>query len=122
MSVGGFYANNVGARPSVALGYTVQRPHLLLMLQPRLDVVKAPSFELFGIVEWRPVLGKHVVGYTRFQFMSNRGQSFHNRSYQQVRVGVEVKGVQFGVGFQADEYGRDLITLYNTGVFIRRQF
>ncbi len=122
VNAGGFYANSVGVRPSLALGYVLIKPRLFMMLQPRMDLFKVPSFELFGLVEWRPVLNKYVSGYARLQFMSNYGKAFHNRSYQQFRVGLEVKAVQFGVGFQADEYGRDFATRYNTGLFIRRQF
>lgn len=122
INAGGFYANSNGLRPSVALGYIFTGPQLLMLMQPRVDITKSPSFELFGLVEWRPILSKHLLGYTRLQFMSNHGNSSHNRSYQQLRVGLEVRSVQFGIGFQADEYGRNFSTRYNTGLFIRRQF
>lgn len=119
---GGFFANSSGLRPSVAISYMFSRPRFQMVMQPRMDVSVSPSFELFGLVEWRPVIREHLLGYTRLQFMSNQGACFHNRSYQQLRLGIEVKAVQFGIGFQADEYGRNYSTLYNTGVFIRKQF
>jgi hypothetical protein len=122
LNAGGFYANSSGLKPSVAISYMVTRPHFLMIIQPRTDVVRSPSIELFGLFEWRPVLTKHLLLYTRFQFMSNSGTCFHNRSYQQLRIGFEVRALQFGMGFQADEYGRSFSTRYNSGFFIRRQF
>jgi hypothetical protein len=43
------------------------------------------------------------------------------KSYQWMRLGLEVKGIQFGLAANLDEYGPNPSLDTNLGVFIRKE-
>ena len=44
----------------------------------------------------------------------------HNRSYQYLRLGVEQKGLGYGLAVNFDEYGKRAILYTNYGLFVRK--
>ncbi len=46
----------------------------------------------------------------------------HSRSFQQIRVGVEYKALQFGPAIDLDQYGSKPLTRSSFGLFIRKTF
>lgn len=119
--IGGmFYSTAVNFKPSVGVQYTYLNKCLFITFQPRVDVAKNVNYELFGIVEHRKRLNHSIAAYSRLQFMSNHGAVYHNRSYQQLRIGIEYKLVQAGIGVQFDEYGRNVTRYSNIGFFVKK--
>ncbi|MCC6412595.1 MAG: hypothetical protein IT270_13100 [Saprospiraceae bacterium] len=120
---GGFYTDVTKFRVSAAIQLSLRRKALMMMLAPRIDVVKNGAYELFGFIEYNPKMGNEGwTGYSRFQFMTNHGKEGHNRSYQQFRLGTGYKANQFGLAVTLDQYGPHPSSLVNTGLFIRHVF
>lgn len=119
--IGGiFYSTAVKFKPSLGVQYTYPGKDLFVTLQPRVDITKNINYELFGLVEYKRKLNNSLALYSRLQFMSNHGAVYHNRSYQQLRIGIEYKLVQAGIGVQFDEYGRNLTRYSNIGFFVKK--
>lgn len=53
--------------------------------------------------------------------MSNYGRN-HNRSYQNFRMGLDVTKTQFGLALNVDEFGNEIVTSWNWGLFLRHEF
>jgi hypothetical protein len=118
VGLGTFYSTRPGLSPSVSLQFMKHYHNLSFMVIPRVDIKKAPSHDLFVRVEYRKV-NKKITPYLRLQAMTNFGPSNHNRSYQNVRAGIALDKVQFGLALNLDEYGKEILTIQNWGVFFR---
>ena len=116
---GTFYANVPGFKASGALQYKYVKDNLFVLVAPRIDLWKDPSYELFTLAEYRPPISKRLSLYTRVQTMSNFSQARHNRSYQNVRLGVGNKYTQAGLALNYDQYGSEVSTVMSMGVFLR---
>jgi hypothetical protein len=120
---GGFYTDVTKFRLSAALQWVYKNTSLAVVLAPRVDVQKNGAYEMFGMVEFKPGMrAKDWSWYSRFQFMTNHGPKGHNRSYEQFRLGAGYKTTHFGLALTLDQYGPDVESLANSGVFIRRVF
>ncbi|ASZ11830.1 hypothetical protein KTO58_15735 [Chitinophaga pendula] len=119
--LGAHYTNVTDLRGSVAVQFAQQRGDWFYVLMPRADVMLNGSWELFTLVEYRPSVGARAKLYTRLQTMTNAGPYHHNRGYQYLRVGVDLKGVQFGIGMNLDEYGPSATIQPNAGLFLRKE-
>lgn len=117
---GMFYTNNTGIRASAGIQYAKPFRTGLVVLVPRVDIEHRGSIEMMAMVEYQPVIKNSVKLYTRLQVMSNYGAYQHNRSYQRIRLGIDIKGTQVGLGLNMDEYGRESRIYLNGGVFIRK--
>lgn len=119
LKAGLFYTNAGGYQPSMGLEFVARRKDLIIIIAPRADVARNGSYELFALAEFSPQLTKKMRLYSRLQAMSNAGPHDHNRSYQLVRLGIEVQNFQFGVGVTLDEYGTSGVVHCNAGLFIK---
>lgn len=118
--IGYFYANVPDLSASFTMQYMLNRKNWLLVVSPRLDIKKEGAYEMFGMFEYRLVIGNNLKLYTRIQGMTSHGPYHHNRSYQRLRLGVEKRGVQFGLGLNNDFYGKAAKMKFNAGFFIRK--
>lgn len=115
-----FYTNAGGYQPTAGLQFLWHNKDWTVIAAPRIDIVKNGAYELFAMAEFSPSIGKKLKLYARVQAMSNASKKSHNRSYQLLRVGLEVKGFQIGGGLTLDEYGTSGKVHRNSGVFVRR--
>lgn len=115
-----FYTNTGGFQPSVGFQFFKHNKDWTVILSPRADIGKTASYELFALTEFTPSVSDKVRLYFRIQAMSNVGSKFHNRSYQQFRMGLNVREFQIGGGITFDEYGTSDLVHYNAGLFIRK--
>lgn len=120
-AVGTFYATGPGLSPSFAVQLFKKYKDVFMMIVPRIDIKKNGSYEAMGLIEYRPLLFPSVNLYSRLQAMSNLTDDIHNRSYQNFRIGLDVKRVQFGFALNIDEYGKESKTRHNSGIFIRTE-
>ncbi len=119
IAVGTFYATKPGFKISGALQFTFRERNLLFVMVPRVDLWKNSAYEIMSLLEYRPPISERISLYSRVQIMSNYGPIHHNRSYQNFRVGLGVQNLQFGLALNVDEYGREMRTHHNKGIFIR---
>jgi hypothetical protein len=118
---GYFYATVPDFGASVALQYFKKHKDWLFVLSPRIDIKKNGAYEIFGLAEYRPSIGRQLKLYSRIQAMSSFGPYAHNRSYQRIRLGIDVANFQFGAGLNIDEFGPDPLVKYNAGLFLRKE-
>lgn len=117
-----FYTNITGIRPSIAIQFTQTFKNGVFVMVPRADITKNGSTELMAMLEYQPSLTQRIKLYSRLQFMSNSGPDHHNRSYQRVRLGIQIKKFQLGTGVNINHYGYPLKTKINSGIFLRKSF
>ena len=121
LAVGSFYASAPGFRMSAAIQVVKKMRDVTFVFVPRFDLKKNASAEIMTFVEYRPLIKKSVRLYTRAQAMSNYGPENHNRSYQNFRIGIDFNKTQFGLALNVDEYGKEIQTARNFGIFIRHE-
>lgn len=121
LAVGSFYANVPGFSPSAAIQFYKKVDDLTILVVPRADLSSKPAVETMIMLEFRPRLTRTVGLYARVQAMSSMVNARHNRSYQSMRLGIDIKKVQFGLALSIDEYGPETVTRHNSGVFIRTE-
>jgi hypothetical protein len=121
LAVGTFYASKPGFKPAAAIHLSKKTKDLFIMLVPRIDLWSNMSAEAMILIEYRPVISKHVNLYSKVQMMSNYGPR-HNRSYQNFRAGLDINATQFGLALNVDEFGNETITSRNWGLFLRHEF
>lgn len=115
-----FYTNFGGYLPTFSLQFFMRKKNWTTIVAPRMDFARKNNYEVFALVEFTPSLSQDIKLYTRLQGMSNFNKETHNRSYQQLRVGLTVKDYEVGAGLTLDEYGTLRRLHYNTGVFVRK--
>jgi hypothetical protein len=117
-----FYTNATGYKPSIGIQYAIRKSNWMMVVSPRVDLVKKGAFEMFLATEFRPSLSGNIRLYSRVQAMSSVSLKQHNRSYQLIRIGIEMKSMQLGAGLVFDEYGRNRSVQCNSGIFVRKVF
>ncbi len=116
-----FYNHVTGIRASAGIQFAMPFKNGLFVTVPRADIEHRGSVEMMSMLEYQPAITKTVKLYSRLQVMSNYGAFRHNRSYQRLRLGINLKGVQFGAAMNLDEYGKESKLYFNTGIFIRKE-
>jgi len=119
---GYFYTNIIGLRPSVMFQISHARRDLFLLVAPRVDIAQYPTFELFLLAQYAPMLSEKFGFYTRLQMMSSTNLKVHGRSYQYLRLGIRWDRLKAGLGLNFDEYGPAKFAEAYPGVFINADF
>lgn len=119
VSAGTFYASAPGFRPSINIEFSKKFKNLLIVLVPRVDIWHKPTYDTMFLIEYSPVINDCLKLFFRFQTMANFSAQQHNRSYQNLRMGLSYKKIQFGLAINMDAYGKTVRYYPNVGVFIR---
>jgi hypothetical protein len=72
-------------------------------------------------IQFKPEINDRLKLYTRIQMLNLFNADGNIKSYQWMRLGLEAKGLQFGLAFNLDEYGPDPSVDASYGVFIRKE-
>ncbi len=118
---GGAFHTERGFSPTVGMQYVRAGKDLFLLVAPRVNVDSDPSYSIFSIVRYKPRLTESTRLYLGAQLLNTFDASRHVKSYQWVRIGVEIKGTQFGLALNFDENGPHPSVAYNFGFFVRRE-
>ncbi|PBQ30947.1 hypothetical protein CNR22_03895 [Sphingobacteriaceae bacterium] len=121
-SVGSFYSTQPGFRPSVNIQFFKAVKNLTVLAVPRIDICKNPSYDLMFLLEYKPKIAGQLPLYSKFQSMFNFSGDKHNRSYQYLRLGINLKHLQTGIAINFDAYGPAITYRRNYGLFIRKDF
>lgn len=119
IAAGTFYATKPGISPSLSAQFRFKNNNLRGIIAPRVDVKNRGSVEIMSSVEYTPPITPLIGFYSRLQLMSNYGPYHHNRSYQNIRMGLQVKHATFGFALNVDERGAEKATMHNWGGFVR---
>lgn len=120
--IGTIYVPVTRFRPSIFLQFFQRGKRTTLLVFPRADLWKNPSFELMGFMEYQPAINDKIKLYTRVQLMTTWTRKEHSRSYQYLRLGIHLSKLQIGAAIQFDEYGKAGKAYSNYGGFIRHLF
>jgi hypothetical protein len=118
---GGVAYSKGGFDPTVGLQYVYSGKKLLFLFAPRVNIESDPSYDLMTIVQYKPEISDRLKLYTRLQMLNLFNSDGNIRSYQWMRLGVELKGLQFGLAVNLDEYGPNPSVESNFGVFVRKE-
>lgn len=119
---GTFYASKPGISASLTLQSSFQYRFLKALLVPRIDLKQNGSYELMTLFDYNPPLNHQINIALRLQMMTNHGNYFHNRSYQNLRAGLKIKNTTFGLALNIDERGAERQRQQNFGLFLRYDF
>jgi hypothetical protein len=73
------------------------------------------------IIQFKPQINERMKLYTRIQALNLFDSGGNIKSYQWMRLGVELKGIQFGLAANLDEYGPNPEVDFSFGLFIRKE-
>lgn len=119
--VAGTTVNNVvGLSPVVGVQHSVANREWVAVTIASLFVNSSKNAELFGIYEYKPAVSPKTNLYTRLQFMYVHGtlQNHHARSFLQLRTGLKINDLIFGLGANLDQYGPSKTFKPNYGLFV----
>jgi hypothetical protein len=110
-----------GLSPTLGLQYVFANPKWLFVVTPNLIFSTGNTASLLSILEYKPKLTDQLKVYSRVQGLYNHNikSSAHERSYLQLRIGLEYKKYQFGLASNLDYFGPNRSFKENHGVFIR---
>ena len=129
VATGGFILNS-GFVPVVALNYFYQNETWLINVFPSVELAENPNKEVFLFLQYRPQLNERLRLFSQLVYNTNFTFERHNFSEQNLRLGLEYRSLQFGVGgditqvpLEDPEASRvNTSWNFNFGVFLRKEF
>jgi hypothetical protein len=118
---GGVAYSDDGFNPTAGLQYVYGGRKLFFLCAPRINIENNPSYDIMTILQYKPEINEHLKLYTRIQMLNLFDSEGNIKSYQWMRLGLEVKGIQFGLVANLDEYGPNPSVESNFGLFLRKE-
>lgn len=128
----GGYMTHQGFVPvaAISLQYFNKKGDLYFNVFPTIELTSNPNYELFGLVVYNPALSKKLKFFSQLTFSTNFNLEQHHFSFQQIRLGLDYRGGQFGIGCDTqiptlrNPINNALETTFrpNAGLFIRKTF
>lgn len=119
--VGGTSINNaVGFAPLLGAQHSFANKEWVAVTVASVFLHSKRNVELFGIYEYKPSLSPKTSLYTRVQFLyiHSTRDDLHARSFLQLRAGLKMNALNFGLGANLDQYGPEKNFKPNYGVFV----
>ncbi len=102
---GGAFYGGPGFNPTAGMQYVNAGRVLFMLISPRINIESDPSFSIFTILRYKPDIARNTKLYLAAQLLNTFDTSDHIKSYQWLRVGLDLEGTQFGIGVNFDEFG-----------------
>lgn len=118
---GGLAYTPGGFNPTVGLQYIFTNQKLFFLCAPRINIKSDYSYDIMNIIQYIVPLNEKLKLFTRAKFLNVFDLNGNIKSYQWFRLGLESKGIQFGLAFNLDERGPDPSLSTNWGAFIRKE-
>jgi hypothetical protein len=118
---GGVAYSKGGFDPTAGFQYVYSGKKFLFLFAPRVNIESDPSYDMMTILQYKPQINDNLKLFTRVQMLNLFSSEGNIRSYQWMRVGLETKGIQFGLAANLDEYGPNPSVESNFGVFLRKE-
>lgn len=110
--------------PVFAANYTFHNDTWLVNIFPSIELRKRPNLEQFMIVQFRPKISLESRLFSQVLATSNFNLQRHNFSEVSIRLGVDYRSFQWGLGSDlsiSPQAGTSNVQK-NLGVFIRKEF
>lgn len=121
LTAGAFYGSVPGVSPTVGMQYLRAGERWFVLVSPRVNVERDPSSSIFSILRYGRGAGPGRRLYLSMQALNTFDAYRHIKSYQWMRVGLDLRGTQFGLGVNFDEDGPKPRVETSIGVFVRRE-
>ena len=118
---GAFYSSAPGFKPTAGLQYVRAGKAWFVLLSPRTDLERNPTYSVFSILQLKPPLGAKAKGFALVQALSVLNSEGHDFSYQWMRLGLDLEGRQFGLAINFEESRTGPAFEISAGVFVRRE-
>lgn len=118
---GGLAYTPGGFNPTAGLQYIYSGPKLFFLCAPRVNIKSDYSYDIMNIIQYKIRLKENLKLFTRAKFLNVFDPNGNIKSYQWFRLGLETKGIQFGLGINLDERGPNPELTTNWGAFIRKE-
>jgi hypothetical protein len=118
---GGIAYNNGGFNPTAGLQYVFAGKKIMLLCAPRINIKEDYSYDIMTILQFKPAINDRLKLYTRIKLLNVFNNDVNIRSYQWFRLGLDMKGYQFGLAFNLDEYGPHPKAEASFGLFARKE-
>jgi hypothetical protein len=118
---GGVVFSKGGFNTTAGLQYVFSGKKLLFLCAPRVNIESEPSYDIMTIFQYKTPINDRVKLFTRVQALNLFDANGNIKSYQWMRLGLEAKGIQFGLAANLDEYGPNPSLDTNLGIFIRKE-
>jgi hypothetical protein len=93
----------------------------MFLCAPRVNIDSEPSYDIMNIIQYETPLNERTTLFVRAKFLNVFDAVGNIKSYQWFRLGLETKGIQFGLAFNLDENGPNPKVEGNLGVFVRKE-
>ncbi len=117
---GGVLCNSGGVMPTAGLQYVYSSKKLLFLIVPQVRINKNPSYSLLTILQYKQEINDRIKLVGRVQLNNTFNAAGNIRSSQWMRIGMEVKGTQFGLAVNLDEKGPDPSVENNIGIYLKK--
>jgi hypothetical protein len=118
---GAFYGTYPGFSPTLGMQYINPGRKWFILISPRINIEADPTYNLFSIIRYKTDINSSIKLYTSLQALNILDGESHIKSYQWLRLGLEIKGTQFGLSANFDEFGPRPKLESSFGLFIRRE-
>jgi hypothetical protein len=118
--VGGITINNkTGYTPLLGAQHSFVNKEWVAVTIASVFLNTSKNLELFGIYEYKPSITPKLNLYNRIQFLyiHNPMENSHARSFLQLRTGLKIQALNFGLGANLDQYGPAKTFKPNYGIF-----
>lgn len=118
---GAFYSSVPGFKPTAGLQYLRAGKSWFVLLSPRANLERDPSYSIFSILQLTPPLAAKTRGFALVQALSVLNSEGHDFSYQWLRLGLDLEGRQFGLAINLEESRAGPAFEISAGIFVRRE-
>ncbi|MCY1723032.1 hypothetical protein OU798_21975 [Prolixibacteraceae bacterium Z1-6] len=118
--VGGLIYTNGGLDPQTGLLYTLSKKKVFFLFNPNINIESDPAYDIMTIFEFKPKINDRFNLYTHFKFLNVFTADSNFKSYQWMRLGLESRGLSFGLAFNLDEHGPNPSVETNFGLFVQK--
>lgn len=121
--IGLTYNSISGLSPTAGFGYNKNGKRYSIVVAPAVIFSGNTSIRLIANLIYKPQLTDNLNLYLASSNLLTYGfGGDHVRSYQKLRVGLDYKTFQFGVGVNFDQFGVNKISDRRLGGFVRKEF
>jgi hypothetical protein len=118
---GGLAYSKGGFNPTAGLQYIYSGKKFLFLCAPRINIRSDYSYDIMTIFQYKPAINDRMKLFTRIKLLNVFDNESNIRSYQWFRLGLEMKGIQFGLALNLDEYGSNPSVETSYGLFVRKE-
>jgi len=118
---GGVSYNSGGLMPTAGLQYVYSSKKLFFLMVPQVRININPSYSILTILQYKQEINDRIKLVGKVQLNSSFNAAGNIRSNQWMRIGLDIKGTQFGLAVNLDEKGPDPSVESNFGVYLRKE-